>query len=370
MVGEVEEALDAGAIGLSIGLIYAPGMHAGPTRSRRWWRRRPGAAGSTRPTCATRPTACSRRSTNRSPRSAPAGRGARLQVSHLKSGSRAVWGRAGEAVAAPRGGPRGGPRRRRRPVPVHGRLDQSGRRSCRRRSWASASTSASRLSADPHVRDLVRDGDGARHLGLGERGRRPGLGRHPHRVRREPPGVGRPLARRARRRGSTPTRRTSPSMRWSTTGSTSRSSSTAWPSPTSRRSWPCPGSRSAPTPRAAAPAIRSSTPGGRTRGRTGARPASSGGTCASAGRSRSRRRSPSSPPSRPRGSACATAGSSARARSPTSSSFDPATVADEATYADPAHYPPGIEHVIVNGRPAILDGAETGERAGRLLRRS
>ncbi len=50
--------------------------------------------------------------------------------------------------------------------------------------------------------------------------------------------------------------------------------------------------------------------------------------------------------------------------------FDPATVADEATYTAPARYPTGIDHVIVNGRPAILDGAETGERPGRLLRRS
>jgi N-acyl-D-amino-acid deacylase len=50
--------------------------------------------------------------------------------------------------------------------------------------------------------------------------------------------------------------------------------------------------------------------------------------------------------------------------------FDPAAVADEATYADPARYPSGIEHVIVNGRPAITSGAETGERPGRLLRRA
>jgi dihydroorotase/N-acyl-D-amino-acid deacylase len=49
--------------------------------------------------------------------------------------------------------------------------------------------------------------------------------------------------------------------------------------------------------------------------------------------------------------------------------FDPATIADEATYSDPARYPRGIDHVIVNGRAAILDGAETGERPGRLLRR-
>ena len=50
--------------------------------------------------------------------------------------------------------------------------------------------------------------------------------------------------------------------------------------------------------------------------------------------------------------------------------LDPATVDDVATYTEPARYPTGIEHVFVNGRPAILDGAETGERPGRLLRRS
>ena len=48
--------------------------------------------------------------------------------------------------------------------------------------------------------------------------------------------------------------------------------------------------------------------------------------------------------------------------------FDPATVADVATYADPARHPIGIEHVVVNGWLAVRDGAETGKRAGRLLR--
>jgi N-acyl-D-aspartate/D-glutamate deacylase len=48
--------------------------------------------------------------------------------------------------------------------------------------------------------------------------------------------------------------------------------------------------------------------------------------------------------------------------------FDPVTVRDEASYLDPARYPSGIEHVIVNGRAAILSGSETGERSGRLLR--
>ncbi len=49
--------------------------------------------------------------------------------------------------------------------------------------------------------------------------------------------------------------------------------------------------------------------------------------------------------------------------------LDPEVVADRATTAEPARYPIGIDHVIVNGRPAILDGTETGDRPGRLLRR-
>ncbi len=50
--------------------------------------------------------------------------------------------------------------------------------------------------------------------------------------------------------------------------------------------------------------------------------------------------------------------------------LDRATVRDEATYLDPHRYPTGIEHVIVNGVAAILDGRETGMRPGRLLRRA
>ena len=49
--------------------------------------------------------------------------------------------------------------------------------------------------------------------------------------------------------------------------------------------------------------------------------------------------------------------------------FDPATVADLATYERPAVHPAGIRDVIVNGRAAVLGGRETGERPGRLLRR-
>ena len=48
--------------------------------------------------------------------------------------------------------------------------------------------------------------------------------------------------------------------------------------------------------------------------------------------------------------------------------FDPARVADSATFTRPHSYPTGIDLVIVNGRVA-WDGAR-GERAGRALRRA
>lgn len=49
--------------------------------------------------------------------------------------------------------------------------------------------------------------------------------------------------------------------------------------------------------------------------------------------------------------------------------FDPATVADRATFQDPHHYPAGIEHVLVNGVPVVDGGRFTDARAGRVLRR-
>jgi N-acyl-D-aspartate/D-glutamate deacylase len=50
--------------------------------------------------------------------------------------------------------------------------------------------------------------------------------------------------------------------------------------------------------------------------------------------------------------------------------FDPVTVADLATFARPAVPPTGIETVVVNGVVAVRDGLETGARPGRLLRRA
>jgi N-acyl-D-amino-acid deacylase len=49
--------------------------------------------------------------------------------------------------------------------------------------------------------------------------------------------------------------------------------------------------------------------------------------------------------------------------------FDPATVADRATYEDPHRYPAGIRHVLVNGRLVVRDGEHTGSLPGRVLAR-
>lgn len=48
--------------------------------------------------------------------------------------------------------------------------------------------------------------------------------------------------------------------------------------------------------------------------------------------------------------------------------FDPATVADRATYEAPFQYPVGIAYVVVNGRTVFAEGRRTDDRPGRVLR--
>jgi N-acyl-D-amino-acid deacylase len=48
--------------------------------------------------------------------------------------------------------------------------------------------------------------------------------------------------------------------------------------------------------------------------------------------------------------------------------FDPATVADHATFEDPLQYPTGIRDVLVGGTPVVRDGEMTDARPGRLVR--
>ena len=299
-----------------------------------------------------------------------AGSGARLQVSHLKCGSRSVWGRAGEAVARPRGGAGRGARRRRRPVPVHRRRDDAWPRSCRRRSRPSASTRASTPSTDPHVRDLVRAEIERGISGWENVASDPGWERHPHLVRGQPSRVVRPVARRAGRRD--PRRPGRPRLRRAGRRPARRLGRHRVHDRARRRDdhgravdrglhrcrGPPPGP-SDPRRRPAAPADLREHGAGPRAVRPRAR------RC-----SRSRRRSPSSRPSRParlglRDRGVVREGAVRRPRR--ASTRRPSRTRRPTT--EPARYPIGIDHVIVNGRPAILDGAETGERPGRLLRR-
>ncbi|NNF98698.1 MAG: D-aminoacylase [Desulfobacteraceae bacterium] len=48
--------------------------------------------------------------------------------------------------------------------------------------------------------------------------------------------------------------------------------------------------------------------------------------------------------------------------------FDPKTITDNATYEDPHRYASGIHHVMVNGSLVIQDSQHTGTRPGKVLR--
>ncbi|RAY16952.1 D-aminoacylase [Actinomadura craniellae] len=48
--------------------------------------------------------------------------------------------------------------------------------------------------------------------------------------------------------------------------------------------------------------------------------------------------------------------------------FDPARIADRATFAAPQQYPDGIRAVLVGGRPVVEDGVHGGARPGEILR--
>jgi N-acyl-D-amino-acid deacylase len=48
--------------------------------------------------------------------------------------------------------------------------------------------------------------------------------------------------------------------------------------------------------------------------------------------------------------------------------FDPLTIQDHATYEQPHQYATGMQHVLVNGRPVLLDGEHTDARPGRVVR--
>lgn len=49
--------------------------------------------------------------------------------------------------------------------------------------------------------------------------------------------------------------------------------------------------------------------------------------------------------------------------------FNPDTVIDKGTFADPVQFPEGIEYVIINGKIAVHKGKHTGKRSGTVLRK-
>ncbi|MDR1931561.1 MAG: D-aminoacylase [Spirochaetales bacterium] len=50
--------------------------------------------------------------------------------------------------------------------------------------------------------------------------------------------------------------------------------------------------------------------------------------------------------------------------------FNPDTIIDKGDYQEPARYPEGIEYVIINGEVVVEKGRHTGKRAGRVLRKN
>ncbi|GAG43603.1 unnamed protein product [marine sediment metagenome] len=50
--------------------------------------------------------------------------------------------------------------------------------------------------------------------------------------------------------------------------------------------------------------------------------------------------------------------------------FDPATIADRATYEEPLRPAAGIECVVVNGKVALRDGRLSRTRSGQVIRRA
>ena len=153
MVGAVEAAMDAGAIGLSSGLIYAPGLHAAAGRGRDAGRAVARARRAVRDPHAQRVRMSLLASLDESV-AAVRGRRRRAPAAGLASQVRLAGGlgpgRRGGRPA--RGGPCGGARRRGRPVPVHRRRDDprddpaarapGSRRRCLRRRPGRPATSA------------------------------------------------------------------------------------------------------------------------------------------------------------------------------------------------------------------------------------
>ena len=272
MVGEVDAAMDAGAMGLSSGLIYAPGMHATAHEVGALVAAsaRHGGLYATHMRNECDDLFASLDESIDAIRAA--GDGARLQVSHLKCASRSVFGRAGEAIERLEAARADG---------LDVAADQY--------PYTAASTSLATI-LPPALLGLGVEAcvGGARRPGRPDRASGPrwptgsragrtwprtragrGSGSRSRRATR----TGRAGRWRSSPTSSTSMPRSSRSMPSSTTGWTCRSCWTACATRTSTRSWPCPGSRSARTPKVVGPAIPSWMRACRIPAPTAARPA-------------------------------------------------------------------------------------------------
>ena len=214
---EVEAAMDAGAFGLSSGLIYAPGVHAAPDEIAALVTaatRRGGLYATHMRDEARGLFAVARRIDRGDPGGRASGRaGPRLQVSHLKCGSRAPCGAgpARRSASWKRPAPRAStwpPTSTRTPRPR-----RRSPRSCRPPCSASASRTCVAALADLDVRARVRAEIDRGISGWENIAADPGWDGIRDLVRRRATRVVRPVARRARRRARRATRRTSPSTR-------------------------------------------------------------------------------------------------------------------------------------------------------------
>jgi dihydroorotase/N-acyl-D-amino-acid deacylase len=368
MVAAVEAAMDAGAIGLSSGLIYAPGMHAPPEEVAALvaaTARRGGLYATHMRNEADGLFASLDESIAAVRASGP---GARLQVSHLKCASKAVWGRAGEAVARLEAA---------RAEGLDVAADQYPY-------TAAATTLATILPpglqglgvdacvaalSDPHVRDIVRSEIARGISGWENVAADPGWeGIRISYAASQPDWAGRSLAEIAEERHADPADLAFDALVADRLDVSIVIDCMSEPDVETIMAVPwiavC---TDAEGRRPGHPILDAGRPHPRTYGST----ARVLGTYARERGVLSLERAVAKLTSVPaarlglRDRGIVREGAFADLVV-----FDPVTVADEATYQDPARYPTGIEHVIVNGRPAILAGAETGDRPGRLIRRS
>ena len=368
MVDAVEDALDAGAIGLSSGLIYAPGMHAPPeeleTLVAATARR-----GGLYATHMRNEAAELSRSIEEAIRTIrAAGDGARLQVSHLKCGSRAVWGGAGDAVALLDAA---------RAEGLDVAADQY--------PYTAAGTTLTTILppalqalgvdacvdalADPHLRDLVRTEIGQGVSGWENVASDPGwAGLRISNAASRPEWAGRSLQELADELRADPADLAfdvlvenrldvSVLVDCMTEPDVKTIKAIPWISVCTDAEGRRPGH----------PILDAGRP----------HPRTYGSTARVLGRYVRERDVQPLEVAVARLSSVPAARLGLRDRGVVREGamadlvvFDPTTVLDRATDTEPVRYPVGIDHVIVNGKVAIRDGAETGERPGRLLRRS